>query len=135
MAKAVRRRQTTAQLLATLFGGLLLLVLVVFLVGTLIQGSRRTVSDSPMQRVLSAQTAPYHFISDTAKAEADTVYVSGHFGGVPSQRPQNEQEWHDLAARVAQVYAEALKGLSYKTVEVSFYDQGELKARVSAPIR
>lgn len=134
MAKAVRR-QTPAQRFATLFGGLLLIALIAVLLVSFVQSSRRTVTDSPMQRVISANTAEQFFLYETARMEGDTVLISGYFGGAPDQRPQDSAEWKELADEVAAVYATALKGTAAKSVQISYHDQGELKAQVTKAVK
>lgn len=126
MAKAVRR-QTPQQRIATIFGGVILLALIVFAIGSVIQGSRRPDSDSAMQRVLSSRVAPYHFVSDRAWVEGDTVFVHGHYAGVPKDLPASDEEWQGLIENVAKAYAADLRGVA-NSVDVSMYHLAELRA-------
>lgn len=133
MAKAVRR-QTAAQKVATVFGGALVILLVVFGVMMFIQGNQKTVSDSPMQRLISAPTADLFFAWDTSQVVDGVMYVTGNFMGVPRVTPETADEWQKHTEKVADVIAKELKGLSGITaLDLKQYHNGELvgEARVA----
>lgn len=133
MAKAVRR-QSAQQRVATIFGGAIVLILLVVLLASVIQGSRRPATESAMQRVMSARVVPHHFISDKAWVEGDTVYVVGHFGGIPSEVPNSDAAWQALAKNVADVYAKDLSGVA-NSVSVDFYHFDQLMVTVVEQVK
>lgn len=135
MAKAVRR-QTPAQKLATIFGGALLILVVAFAVISFVQGNQRTVSDSPMQRLISAPTADLFYAWETANVDENGVmHVTGQFLGVPNVTPKNAEEWQEHTQKVAQVIAKELKGLPNVTaLSLKQYHQGELVGEITVPV-
>lgn|SRR5690625_397835 len=125
MAKRVRRH-TPQQRIATIFGGIVVLILIVVLVGSVIQGSRRTSSDSVVQRVLSARVEALEFISDTVTVDNGTVYLTGHYAGVPANTPETQDEWQQLFDEIIDVYAKDLSGVADR-VHLELYYEDELQ--------
>lgn len=135
MAKAVRR-QTAAQRTATLFGGALLIILIAFAIFLFIQGNQRTVSDSPMQRLISAPVAKHFFAFETGHVEDGVMYVTGQFVGVPSVMPADAQKWQEHTTAVAEAIAKEMSGIkSVTSINLKQYYDGELKGEVTVPVK
>lgn len=135
MAVSKRGRHTVQQRIAIAFGAALLLIVIIALVGSVIQGSRRPATESAMQRVISASTRvnQYYFIGDEFSVEDGTLYVKGHYAGTPLDVPETDEEWQTITEEVAKIYAREIRGLA-DTVSVENYYKGELVAKVVIPV-
>lgn len=134
MAKAVRR-QTAAQRTATLFGGALLVLLILAAAFMFVQGNRVTVSDSPMQRVISAPVSSHFYVFETAQVRDGTMYITGHYAGIPSSRPEDAAAWQTHTEELAKIFAGELKGLNISAVHVQQSFQGTVMAEATAQVR
>jgi hypothetical protein len=119
-----------------LFGATLLILILALLVVSFVQGNRRTVSDSPMQRLISAPTADLFYVYETARVEDGVMYVTGQFVGVPNVTPETAEEWQQHTKKVAEVIVKELKGLpTVSALSLKQYHRGELVGEITLPVK